>query len=108
MVETIAKEKDKLVQEFNQVVSNAEALLKSAAATGGEKAQALRDDVAESLEAWRTRIADLERQAVRRARIAAHETDVYVHDNPWQAVGAAAAVGALAGIVVGLLIGRSR
>jgi ElaB/YqjD/DUF883 family membrane-anchored ribosome-binding protein len=108
MAETIAKEKDKLVQEFNEVVSNAEELLRSAAATGGEKAQALRDEVSQNLEAWRARIAQLEEQALRRARVAAHDADAYVHANPWQAVGVAAAVGALAGIAVGLLVARSR
>jgi len=108
MAETLAKEKDKLVDEFNQVVSTAEELLKSAAATGGEKAQAVRDEVARNLEAWRERIAQLEQQAVKRARAAADDTDRYVHDHPWQAVGVAAAVGALAGVALGLILGRSR
>jgi ElaB/YqjD/DUF883 family membrane-anchored ribosome-binding protein len=108
MAETIAKEKDKLVQEFKQVVSSAEDLLKSAAASGGERAQALRDEVGQEVDEWRSRIAQLEEQAVRRARVAAHDADAYVHANPWQAVGVAAAVGALAGIAVGLLVGRSR
>jgi ElaB/YqjD/DUF883 family membrane-anchored ribosome-binding protein len=40
--------------------------------------------------------------AVDRARDAARATDDYVHDNPWQAVGAAAAVG----FVVGMLMTR--
>jgi len=31
-----------------------------------------------------------------------------VHANPWQAVGVAAAIGALAGMAVGILVGRSR
>jgi ElaB/YqjD/DUF883 family membrane-anchored ribosome-binding protein len=33
---------------------------------------------------------------------AARATDVYVHENPWRAIGAAAGVG----LVIGLLIGR--
>jgi ElaB/YqjD/DUF883 family membrane-anchored ribosome-binding protein len=32
----------------------------------------------------------------------AHETDRFVHDRPWQAIGIAAAVG----LVIGVLIGR--
>ena len=39
---------------------------------------------------------------VEKARIAARATDDYVRKNPWRAVGAAAGVG----LVVGLLIGR--
>ena len=37
-----------------------------------------------------------------RARAAARVTDDYVHDNPWGAIGAAAA----AGFLIGLLINR--
>jgi ElaB/YqjD/DUF883 family membrane-anchored ribosome-binding protein len=37
-----------------------------------------------------------------RAKSAAQGTDQYVHDNPWTAIGAAA----LLGVVIGLLIGR--
>jgi ElaB/YqjD/DUF883 family membrane-anchored ribosome-binding protein len=32
--------------------------------------------------------------------VAARATDEYVHDNPWQAIGVAAAVGFLLGLVV--------
>jgi ElaB/YqjD/DUF883 family membrane-anchored ribosome-binding protein len=34
------------------------------------------------------------------ARDAARATDDYVHDNPWQAIGVAAAVGFLVGLVI--------
>jgi ElaB/YqjD/DUF883 family membrane-anchored ribosome-binding protein len=107
MADTIAKEKDTLAQELNQIVSNAEDLLRAAAASGGEKARALREEVGQDLDAWRTRIAELEQQAVRRARAAAQDTDAYVRANPWQAVGVAAALGALAGVVIAVLA-RSR
>jgi len=108
MAETIAKEKDKLVQEFNQVVANAEELLDNAARAGGEKAQAMQDELKRALDAWRTRLAELEDEAMRRARAAAQDADAYVRANPWQAVGIAAAVGALVGVAAGLLTRRSR
>jgi ElaB/YqjD/DUF883 family membrane-anchored ribosome-binding protein len=34
------------------------------------------------------------------AHAAARVTDDYVHDNPWQAIGVAAAVGFLAGLLI--------
>ena len=37
-----------------------------------------------------------------KAKAAARATDDYVHDHPWRAVG----IGALAGLVVGMLISR--
>jgi len=108
MAETIAKEKDKLAQEFNQVVANAEELLDNAAKAGGEKAQAMHDELRQALDAWRARVGELEDEAMRRARAAAKDADAYVHANPWQAVGIAAAVGAVVGLAAGLLTRRSR
>jgi ElaB/YqjD/DUF883 family membrane-anchored ribosome-binding protein len=43
---------------------------------------------------------ELEKTAVRRARELASEGDEYVHDNPWTAVGVAAGVGVLLGVLV--------
>ena len=108
MAESIAKEKDKLVQDFNEVVTDAEQLLKSVASAGGDKAQALRADVEESLRAARVRLADLQRQAIAQTKALAKSTDAYVHENPWRAVGIAAGVATAVGLLLGLLINRSR
>jgi ElaB/YqjD/DUF883 family membrane-anchored ribosome-binding protein len=40
--------------------------------------------------------------AVEKGKEAAHTTDEFVHEHPWKAVGIAAGVG----LIVGLLIGR--
>ena len=42
------------------------------------------------------------RALTERAKMAAQGTDEYVHENPWIAIGTAAVVG----VVIGLLIGR--
>ena len=47
-------------------------------------------------------IDDAEAALLARTRAAAKATDEYVHGHPWQAIGIAASVG----VVVGLLIGR--
>jgi ElaB/YqjD/DUF883 family membrane-anchored ribosome-binding protein len=44
----------------------------------------------------------MEGEAIDRAKAAARVTDDYVHDNPWRAIGAAAA----AGFLIGLLVNR--
>jgi ElaB/YqjD/DUF883 family membrane-anchored ribosome-binding protein len=108
VADAVAKQKDKLLQDFNEVVSDAEQLLKAVAASGGDKAQALRQNVEEKLEVARKRLVELEHQVMEQARAAAHNADEYVHDKPWQAVGIAAAGGALLGILLGLLLNRSR
>ena len=43
---------------------------------------------------------DLQYSAVRRARKSIRRADAYVHDNPWQAIGVAAAVGFVAGLLM--------
>jgi ElaB/YqjD/DUF883 family membrane-anchored ribosome-binding protein len=50
----------------------------------------------------------LEREALEQARAAARNADEYVHAKPWQAVGIAAGAGALAGVLLGLMLQRSR
>ena len=108
MADSVAKEKDKLVHDFNEVVADAEHLLKAVASAGGDKAQALRAGLEESLHGARARLAELERKAVAQSKAVARGTDTYVHDNPWRAIGIAAAISAAVGILLGLLITRSR
>jgi ElaB/YqjD/DUF883 family membrane-anchored ribosome-binding protein len=108
MADQIAKEKDKLIQDFNEVVTDAEQLLKAVASAGGDRLQGLRTDVEHGLQAAKARLAEVERKAAAQAKVLARGTDAYVHDNPWRAVGIAAAAAAALGLLLGLLINRSR
>lgn len=94
--------KDQLITDFNVVVEDAEALLKATANQGGEKLAELRAKAEESLRVVKATLAEAQAALVVKTKAAAKATDVYVHDNPWKAVGAAAGVG----LVIGLLIGR--
>ena len=77
-----------------------ESLLKQAAAETGERASDLRSQVESKLLSAKLKLQDLQEDAVDRAKAAAKVTDDYVRDNPWQAIGAAAAVGFLVGVLV--------
>lgn len=98
--------KDKLLHDFNEVITDTEQLLKSVAATGGEKGQALRANVEQNLKAARERLQELEASALERTRAVARKTDEYVHGHPWESIGIAAGLAAVLGIVVGLLLNR--
>lgn len=98
--------KDKLVEDFNEVVADTERLLKAVQSASGEKAQALRVDIEKNLQAAKRRLAEIEGAAVARARAAAQATDQYVHVHPWQSIAIAAAICAVLGTVVGLLLNR--
>jgi ElaB/YqjD/DUF883 family membrane-anchored ribosome-binding protein len=91
---------DKLLQDLRVVVEDAETLLKATANQAGDKIQEARAKAQESIAVARERLIDLEKSAMRRARELAVEGDEYVHENPWTAVGVAAGVGVLLGVLV--------
>jgi ElaB/YqjD/DUF883 family membrane-anchored ribosome-binding protein len=94
--------RDKLVDEFSSVLSEAETLLDKAAKETGDKARDLRSQVEARLLSAKLKLQELEGEAVDRAKAAARATDDYVHDHPWQAIGIAAGIG----LAVGLLMNR--
>lgn len=91
---------DRLFEDLQAVVRDAEALLQATASQGGEKIESLRARVSESLHHARKRLASMEEDAVKEIRQAATSADHYVHKNPWQAVAAAAGIGLLLGMLI--------
>lgn len=94
--------RDKLVADLKVVVADAEELLRATANQAGEKVAAARAKIQESLQEAKYRLARAEEALADRTKEAAKATDEYVHDHPWAAVGIAAGVG----FVIGLLVGR--
>ncbi|MEO8304816.1 MAG: DUF883 family protein [Betaproteobacteria bacterium] len=102
MTESADSSRDKLVDDFAAVLSEAEEMLKRAANETGDKARDLRSQVETKLLRAKLSLQEIEGRAIDKAKVAARATDDYVHDNPWQAIGVAAAVG----IVFGLMMNR--
>ena len=98
--------KDQLIEEFNVVVAETAQLLKSVANAGGEKAGAVRASVEESLAIATDRLRNLQQALTERTRAAAQATDEYVHVHPWQAIGIAAGLNVVIGVVIGLMLNR--
>jgi ElaB/YqjD/DUF883 family membrane-anchored ribosome-binding protein len=94
--------REKLAADLKTVIADAEELLAVTSGQTGEKVAALRERMAANLRTARYKLEDLEAAVRERARDAARATDDYVHEKPWQAIGMAAGVG----LLVGLLIGR--
>jgi ElaB/YqjD/DUF883 family membrane-anchored ribosome-binding protein len=95
---------DKLLEDLQAVVTDAEELLKATAGQAGEKVQEVRARAEESLSAARERLNEMREDALQQARELVSSGEEYVRRNPWQAVGIAAG----AGLLVGLLISLSR
>jgi len=92
---------DQLMSDLKTVMSDAEALLKATSNQTGERIQEVRARAEESLRQARERVTQVEQDALKAAREMAEATEEYVRDNPWQAVGVAAGVGLLLGLVLG-------
>ena len=92
--------REKLIDDFSAVLSEAEEMLKRASAETGDKARDLRSQVETKLLRAKLRLQELEGEAVDRAKAAARVTDDYVHDHPWTSVGVAAAVGFVFGVLL--------
>lgn len=96
----------RLFNEFNAVVAETEKLFKSAAAAGADEAGAIRAKVEHGLATAADLLERIRREAVGQASAAARATDEYVEESPWRAIGIAAVVAGLAGLVAGLLISQ--
>ena len=94
--------KEKLVADLKVVVADAEELLRATASQAGEKVSAARERIQASLATAKVKLNDAERALLDKTKEAARATDEYVHDHPWHAVGVAAAIG----VVLGMLISR--
>jgi ElaB/YqjD/DUF883 family membrane-anchored ribosome-binding protein len=93
---------DKLIDELNAVIREAESLLKATAANTGDTIQAARKRAEETVRQAKERLSAVEEEALKRARALADDADGFVRDKPWQAVGVAAGLG----LILGLLISR--
>lgn len=93
---------EKLAADLRLVIADAEALLRATVGETGESVAAARAKVKESLDRAKDKLGPLGEEATEQARMAVRAADDYVRGNPWQAIG----IAALAGIALGLLIGR--
>lgn len=95
--------REKLVGDLKTLIGDAEELLKASANQAGEKFSVARQKIEQSLVEGKKSLADAEKLLIKKSKEAADVADDYVRENPWGAVGIAAGIG----IVLGLLIRRS-
>ncbi|MBI4526421.1 MAG: DUF883 domain-containing protein [Deltaproteobacteria bacterium] len=91
--------KDKLMSDFKALIGDAEELFKATANQAGERVAAARQRIGESLEEAKKTLSDAD-LLLEKSREAAKRADLYVKENPWNAVGLAAGVGLLLGILI--------
>lgn len=89
--------KSHLIDDFNTVVADVEALLKATANQSGDKFMEVRNKVEQSMQAVKDSMGEAETALLNKTKEAAKATDVYVHENPWQSVTVAVGVGFIVG-----------
>lgn len=94
-------EQQQLVSDMKSVIADAEDMLTATADQVGDKVTTLRARIQDRLQGARARLREAETALVAKTRAAARATDVYVHESPWTAVGIAAGVGLLVGLILG-------
>ncbi|MFG6446791.1 YqjD family protein [Roseateles sp. BYS180W] len=98
----MSQSSERLLEELHRVVAEAETLLRATADQAGEGTSELRSRVQATLDGARRSLTEVQHAAVDKARAAGRATDQYVHEKPWHAIGLAAGVG----LLVGMLISR--
>lgn len=95
------EKREKIASDLITLIQEAEDLLKTK--SGGEDVyQQTRARVESALHAAREGFGKVEESVLTRSREVARNTDQYVQHHAWQSVG----IGALAGLVIGLLAAR--
>ena len=93
-----ASSRDKLVEDVKVLTKDVQELLKATASVVGERTADARTKVQESLKVAQEKLAQIHATAKDKGQQAINATDVYVRDNPWNAVGVAGAIGFLLGL----------
>jgi ElaB/YqjD/DUF883 family membrane-anchored ribosome-binding protein len=91
---------DKLIEDLRTVIADTEELLKATANQAGTRIAEARVKLEESLTVAKARITEAQEAAFARTKTAARATDLYVRANPWNAVGIAAGVGFVLGVLI--------
>jgi len=92
-----------VIRDIKSGLANAEELLRETASSAGEsKVTELADKLRDHFCVLKERLHDAEDIAREKTKAAVNITEDFVHERPWTAVGIAAGVG----LIIGLLIGR--
>ena len=101
-VDEFNRAKTRMTGDIKSVIADGEDLLKAAAEVSGEGFAGARQKFEKKLVNAKARLAEASQAAVEKTKESAAVANRYVHDNPWSAVGVAAA----AGLLIGFLAAR--
>ena len=86
-------------RDVQNVVSEAQELLKTVKDEGTTQIDAVKQRMSAQYDVARQKFGEIQTTVTDGAKVAMESTDAYVRQNPWTAIGIAAAVGAVIGII---------
>lgn len=89
------------IADIKTIIADAEEVLAATVDQAGDKVASLRARVQARLQDAKVRLTHAEELLLAKTKAAAKATDTYVHESPWAAVGIAAGLGFLLGVVIG-------
>jgi ElaB/YqjD/DUF883 family membrane-anchored ribosome-binding protein len=89
-----------LSQEFHNFLADIETLFKSTTSLTGAELEAAKAKITERIAVAKVKATELSNTITQQARDTIAYTDNYVHEKPWNAVGASAAIGFLLGYIL--------
>lgn len=100
MNDGMSMKRDKLVQDLKVVINDAEALLRTGSEQLGDGASEWRRQTQDRLSQLRQQLGRLQSETTQRVREAGANTNAFVRENPWAAVGLASGIGLLTGFLM--------
>ena len=97
---TVGNGSNPIARDIQNVVSDAQELLKTVQTEGSSKLAEVKGQVQVKLDNAKQMLGQLGTQVQDGAKQAMDTTDAYVRANPWRAIGIAAGVGALVGFLI--------
>lgn len=91
---------EQLIGDFKALMADAEALIKATASHEDGAIASVRSKASETLANAKENLSMLEGPLVDKAKVMAQGADDFVHRNPWEAVGVAAGLGLLIGLLI--------
>lgn len=96
-----AKDPDAFINDIRDLVSESEELVSAVAKEGGKQFAEVSERIASTLGRAKSKLVHWEADMKDSVKKAADNTNEYVTENPWHAVGIGAAVGMFLGFLVG-------
>jgi ElaB/YqjD/DUF883 family membrane-anchored ribosome-binding protein len=91
---------DDLISDFKALMADAEDLIKATASHEDGPLGTIRTKALDTLNNAKDRLSSVEGTLTDKAKVVADGADEFVHSNPWEAVGVAAGLGLLIGLLI--------